>query len=63
VYVIFPDGGKLRKLKKHTRVMTYGLHVTSYSDKKYYTEKKEGLSKNQLLLIKKEKKIEKTGKK
>lgn len=53
-----------KKLKKHTRVMTYGLHVTSYSDKKYYTEKKEeGLSKNQLLLIKKEKKIEKTGKK
>ena len=53
-----------KQLKKHTRVMTYGLHVTSYSDKKYYTEKKEeGLSKNQLLLIKKEKKIEKTGKK
>ena len=39
VYIIFPDGGKLRKLKRHTRVMTYGLPVTGYADKKYYTEK------------------------
>lgn len=38
-YVIFPDGGKLKKLKKHTRVMTYGLPVTGYLDKKYYTVK------------------------
>lgn len=38
-YVIFVDGGKLRRLKKHTRVMTYGLPVTGYLDKKYYTVK------------------------
>jgi hypothetical protein len=38
-YVIFPDGGKLKKLKKNTKVMTYGLQVTGYLDKKYYTVK------------------------
>lgn len=38
-YAIFPDGGKLKKLKKNTILMTYGLQVTGYLDKKYYTIK------------------------
>ncbi|RMC41740.1 hypothetical protein F5ESL0233_05340 [Lactobacillus sp. ESL0233] len=38
-YVIFPDGGKLKKLKKNTKVMTYGLQITGYLNKKYYIVK------------------------
>lgn len=39
VYIIFPNGGKLRKLKKCMRVMTYALPVSDYIGKKYYTVK------------------------
>ena len=44
-YIIFPDGGKLRKLKKGQKIMTYGLPVEGYAQEKFYVVKKSRLVK------------------